>query len=373
MMNQVNITTYNIAMKNRLIVITLSFVLLLSACSEKKSETTSAIASDSVEVFTVKKETVSKALALPAELHPWERAEVYAKVQGYVKELKVDIGDKVRKNDVLLMLDAPEVTANYAKSSADLQAAQSKYHTSLDTYKRIVIAAREKGAVSENELERMRNQMLTDSANYEAAKSGAIAYAQLKNYLVIRAAFDGVVTQRNIDPGTLVVAGQEPMFVLENISKLRLRVAIPETYTAAIPESTSVSFTVDAQPSKKYSAKLARKSNQIDAKTRTELWEFEVINDSKELKSGMYANASFNLQRSEPSFVVPYSAVVTNQEKSFVIRVRDGKTEWVNFRSGISMKDKVEIFADLMEGDQLVVRANDEIKSEVQVTAFQKK
>ncbi len=354
-------------MKNRLSVISLSVIFLLSACSEKKTESASATAADSVAVFVLKKETVSKTLALPAELHPWGRAEVYAKVQGYVKELKVDIGDQVKKNEVLLILDAPEVTANSAKSSADLQAAQSKYHTSLDTYRRIVIASKEKGAVSENELERMRNQMLTDSANYEAAKSGASAYAQLKNYLVIRAAFDGVVTQRNIDLGTLVVAGQEPMFVLENISKLRLRVAIPETYSAAIPESTPVSFTVDAQPSKKYLAKLARKSNQIDEKTRTELWEFDVVNESKELKSGMYANASFNLQRSETSFVVPYSAVVTNQEKSFVIRVRDGKTEWVDVRSGISMKDKVEIFADLQEGEKLVSKASDELKPGVAV------
>jgi membrane fusion protein, multidrug efflux system len=289
-------------------------------------------------------------------------------VQGYVKELKVDIGDKVRKNDVLLILDAPEVTANYAKSSADLQASQSKYHTSLDTYKRVVNAAKEKGTVSDSELDRTRNQMLSDSATYEAAKSGANAYAQLRNYLVIRASFDGVVTQRNIDPGTLVGSGKDPMFVLENISKLRLRVAIPEIYTSAIPESSSISFTVDAQPTKKYSAKLARKSNQIDSKTRTELWEFEVPNINRELKSGMYANANFVLHRSETSFVVPYSAVVTNQERSFVIRIRDGKTDWVDVRSGISMKDQVEIFGILEENDTLVLKANDELKQGIEVT-----
>jgi hypothetical protein len=71
-----------------------------------------------------------------------------------------------------------------------------------------------------------------------------------------------------------------------------------------------------------------------------------------ELKSGMYANASFNPQRNETSFVVPYLAVVTNHERSFVILVRDGKTEWIDVRSGIRMKDKVEIFADLKEGEK---------------------
>jgi RND family efflux transporter MFP subunit len=210
--------------------------------------------------------------------------------------------------------------------------------------------------------------MLTDSAAHEASKSAANAYAQLKNYLTIRAAFDGIITQRNVDAGTLVGKNPAPLLVLENLNKLRVRVAVPEIYTSAIPISASINFTVDAQPSKKYSATLARKSNQIDSKTRTELWEFEVTNANQELKSGMYGNASFNLQRSESSFTVPYSAVVTNLEKSFVIRFRDGKTEWIDIRSGISMKDKVEIFGDLQEDDQLLLKANDELKNGTSIT-----
>jgi membrane fusion protein (multidrug efflux system) len=345
---------------NKLII--LFIIVALAGCADNKSQTPTTAAVDTVQVFVLKKEPVSKTLSLPAELHPWERAELFAKVEGYVQELKVDIGSRVKKHDVLFIIDAPEVTANYARSSADLQAAQSRYNSSLDTYKRMVNAAKERGAVSDSELERVRNQMLTDSATHEAAKAGSNAYAQLRNYLVIRAAFDGVITQRNVDAGTLVGKGSTPLLVLENLNKLRVRVAVPEIYTSALPESISINFTVDAQPSKKYSATLARKSNQIDAKTRTERWEFEVLNSNQELKSGMYGNASFNLQRSEPSFVVPYSSVVSNLERSFVIRIRDGKAEWVDVRHGISMKDKVEIFGDLNEGDQLVLKATDEIK-----------
>ncbi len=351
---------------NRLVI--LIVIVALAGCADKKNQATTTTSVDSVQVFPLKKEPVTKTLYLPAELHPWERAELFAKVEGYVRELKVDIGSRVKKNDVLVILDAPEVTADYARSSADLQAAHSRYNTSLDTYKRLVNAAKEKGAVSDSELERVRNQMLTDSATHEAAKSGSNAYSQLKNYLVIRAAFDGVITQRNVDAGTLVGKGSTPLLVLESLNKLRVRVAVPEIFTSAIPESNSINFTVDAQPSKKYSATLARKSNQIDAKTRTELWEFEVVNPKQELKSGMYGIASFNLQRSEPSFVVPYSAIVTNLERSFVIRVRNGKTEWIDVRNGISMSDKVEIFGDLEEGDQLVLKANDELKNGTSIT-----
>lgn len=343
--------------------ILLSISLFILACNSGKKEPASVPVADSVDVFTLKKETVSKDLSLPARLLPWERAEVFAKVEGYVREVKVDIGDRVRRNDVLVIIDAPEVTANYAKSASDLQAAQSKYRTSLDLYKRTMTASQEKGTVSDSELERIKNQMLSDSASYEAARSGTDAYSQLKNYLVIRAAFDGVITQRNVHPGTLVGKEQTPMIVLENNSRLRLHVAVPETYTSALPESTSISFMVDAQPSKKFAAELVRKSNQIDETTRTELWEFEAPNIGKELKSGMYGNVSFSLKRSGPTFVVPFSAVVTTLEKRFVIRVRDGKTEWVDVRNGINTNDKVEIFGDLQEGDVLLLKANDEIKA----------
>lgn len=353
---------------NRLVI--LFTVAALTGCADKKSKTSSATPVDSVEVFVLKKELVTKTLSLPAELHPWERAELFAKVEGYVRELKVDIGSQVRKNDILIVLDAPEVTANYAKSSADLQAAQSRYNTSLDTYKRMINASKEKGAVSDSELERVRNQMLADSATHEAAKSGVNAFAQLRNYLIIRAAFDGVITQRNIDPGTLVGTGSKPLLVLENLDKLRVRVAVPEIYTSALPESSAISFTVDAQPSKKYKAVLARKSNQIDSKTRSELWEFEATNSKQELKSGMYGSVSFDLHRTEPSFVVPYSSLVTNLERNFVIRIRDGKAELIDVKSGISMKDKVEVFAELQEGDQLVLSASDEIKEGSKATGF---
>ncbi len=345
---------------NRLVM--LFAVAVLAGCTAKRTESTSAAKIDSVEVFAVKKELVAKTLSLPAELLPWERAALYAKIEGYVKELKVDMGSRVKRNEILVVIDAPEVVANSARSSADLQAAFSRYHTSRDTYKRMGNAAKEKGAVSDSELESARNQMLADSATYEAAKAETRALQQLKNYLVIRAPFDGVITQRNVDQGSFVGKSSLPMLILENPEKLRLRAGIPEMYTSAIPASRPSSFSVDAQPSKTYTAVLARKSNQIDFKTRTELWEFEVVNTSGELKSGMYANISFKVNRKDSSFVIPYSALVTNLERRFVIRVRDGKTEWINVRIGIGMSDKIEIFADLNEGDQLVLRANDELK-----------
>jgi membrane fusion protein, multidrug efflux system len=348
-------------------IITFIATVGLSACASKKAETNKALSPDSIAVFILKREQVTKTLTLPAQLLPWERAEIFAKVEGYVHELRVDIGVRVHRNDVLAVLDAPEVTANYAKAYSDLQGSQSRYKTSLDNYQRTFEAAKERGTISDSELLRVKNQMLSDSASYEAAKSSANAYAQIKAYLTLRSAFDGIVTQRNVDVGTLVGTSQKPMFVVENLHKVRLRVAIPELYTSTIPEEKSITFAVDAVPSKTFTGSLARKSNLIDESTRTELWEFEVENKEGVLKSGMYVNVNFNVKRENTSFVVPFSAVVTNLEKSFVIRISNGKTEWVDVRNGIAMKDKLEISGPLNENDQLVVKANDEIKADQQV------
>ena len=192
---------------------------------------------DSAAAFILQKKSFNKKISFPGELLPLERAEIFAKIPGYVNSIKVDIGDAVNKGQVIAILDAPEMIANYSQINSDVQTAKSKYIESLDAYKRIANAARVDGTVAAGELERIKNQMMADSAGLEAAKSKLIAYAQLKDYLIIRAPFSGIVTQRNFDPGTLIGTGNaKPLLVIENNDVLRLRLPVPETYTFANPE-----------------------------------------------------------------------------------------------------------------------------------------
>lgn len=317
---------------------------------------------DSVAVFALQKVAVSKQLSFPAELIPIEKADIFSKVSGYVNTIKTDIGDKVKKGQVLATLEAPEMISNYAQANADVQSSRSKYLGSLDAYKRIVNASKVEGTIAAGELEKAKSQAMADSATLDAAKSKLAAYSELKNYLIIRAPFDGVITERNVDAGTLVGANNnKPLLVVENVETLRLRLPIPEAYTSSIPDSSFIHFTVDAQPGITYKALLSRKTGALNTSNRTETWEF-LYKNNKDLKAGMYANALITLKRNTPSFLVPSSAVVTNLEKHFVIRILNGKAEWVDVRNGISLNDNIEIFGNLHEGDQLVVRATDEIK-----------
>ena len=206
------------------------------------------------------------------------------------------------------------------------------------------------------------------------AKSKLNFSAQFKDYLTICAPFNGIVTQRNIDLGTLTNSGsQKPLLVIEDVSILRLRLPVPESYTAAIPDTSTVDFSVEAMPGKRYIATLSRKSGSINLSNRTETWEYIYKNNENKLKSGMFANATLKMGREESSFLVPSSAIVTTLEKKFVVRLKEGKTEWVDVKSGFSQNDKVEIFGSLNEGDLLIVGATDEVKPGTELAAKLKK
>ncbi|MGZ3909492.1 MAG: efflux RND transporter periplasmic adaptor subunit, partial [Flavisolibacter sp.] len=222
--------------------------------------------------------------------------------------------------------------------------------------------------IAPSELQRTRNQMLSDQADYNAAMYAAASNRQMGRYLAIVAPYSGVITKRNIDRGSYVgTPGEPPLFVLENNAVLRLKVAAPEAYTGALLQGNTADLTSRAYPDKTFSAKLVRKAGSIDNATRSEIWEFEVPNATRELKAGSYADVKLHLLREKPTLVVPSSAIVSTLERKFVIRISAGRTEWVDVQSGFNMGDKQEVFGHLQPGDTLVEKANEELKAGIHV------
>lgn len=342
----------------------ITICLLAVGCKNKQAEISQAKADvDTLAAFVLKKQIVSQIITLPSQLEPFEKAELFAKIPGYIRKMNVDIGDRVNAGQTLAIVEAAEYNANLSQSVAAAQSAQAKYQSSRDAYDRLLNASREPGAIAEGELVKAKSQMLSDSAAYIASKQASAAYSQINNYLVIKAPFTGVVTQRNADPGDLVNGtNAKPILIVENNSTLRLKVPVPETYTDAATETKDVTFTIDAIPDNSFSASIYRKSNTIDLSNRTELWEFLVKNNSGLLRSGMYANVSLPIMRKNPSFTVPYSSVATTLERNFVIKVQNGESKWVDVRNGINMDKRLEIFGNLNDGDTLLVKSTDEIK-----------
>jgi RND family efflux transporter MFP subunit len=313
--------------------------------------------------FILTREEISKTLSLPAELQPYERAEINTKLDAYVQRVLVDIGDKVNRGQVLAVLEAPEINSRFAEAQAKLLEAEARYKTSEDRAKRLEKAAQNPGVVADADLIAVQKNFEADSASWQAAGLMARSISQQRDYLIIRAPFEGIITKRNVDAGDFVNQNRnESLFVLERPDILRLKVHIPEAYVNAQPQSDTMSFTTDGLVNRSFKALLARKSGSIDPDTRTELWEYEFENQEGYLKPGMYATVNLQLKRSEASFVVPQAAVVTSMEKKFIIRVENKKVERVDVRTGFAKDGYVEIFGALTEGDTMLSRASDELK-----------
>jgi membrane fusion protein, multidrug efflux system len=319
---------------------------------------------DSVKVFILKTDSVKKSVSLPGNLIPQEKVQIRAKVTGYIKKLNVDIGSKVQKGQLMATIEAPELNTQVQELNAKVQASKSKFESSKDYFDRIDVAYQKKGVIAPSEWQRTRNQMLTDSSEYQAALLSASALHQTNNYLMIVAPFDGEISQRNIEVGSYVGAmGDKPLLIIENHSMLRLQVAVPEVYTSALLLGGTGELTTRSLPDKKFKVKLVRKSGSIDPETRSEIWEFVVPNTQNELKAGSYADVKLLFYRSTPSFVAPGSAIVTTLEKRFVIKISNGIATWIDVRPGFNLGDQSEFFGDLKTGDTLVLKGNEELKT----------
>jgi membrane fusion protein, multidrug efflux system len=334
-----------------------------------------------VDVVKVVARSLARTRSLPGEFLPYESVPLHAKVTGFVERVNVDRGSEVKRGQVLLTIEAPELVAQRAEAEAKLAAvrsqqaeAQARLAGAQNTLDGLKTASATKGAVAENEL--VQAQKIVDAARAavesleaqgRAAKAAVDAQQQLQKYLTLTAPFDGVITERNVHPGALVGpqagAGAPPLLKLENVRRLRLVVAVPEADVASIPRGTDVAFTVPAQPSVVFHGRVARLSESIDPKTRTMAVELDVTNPDGRLAPGMYPEVRWPTRSAGEAFVVPRTAVVVTTERVFVIRVKDGRAEWVDVKRGATDKDSIEVFGPLHAGDVIVARGSDEIRN----------
>jgi RND family efflux transporter MFP subunit len=320
---------------------------------------------------------VSRTVELPGEFLPFLTVAVHAKVQGFVERVLVDRGSVVKQGDLLIEVSAPEMAARIAEAQSKVEAAESdriqaeaQLAAAQSTYERMKTAAETPGAIAGNELiqaEKQRDaaQALLTSRQQakKAAESAVRALQDLQAYLKITAPFDGVVTDRLVHPGALAGPGNDAaLLVIQQVSHLRLVVPVPEEHVSGIVKGASVPFQVPAWPERNFSGIVARVSHVLDKKTRTMAVELDVVNRDGALAPGMYPTVKWPVRRANPALFVPRTSVVTTTERTFVIRGRDGRAEWVDVKKSAAEGDLVEVIGNLKPGDRVVRRATDEIR-----------
>jgi membrane fusion protein, multidrug efflux system len=329
---------------------------------------------DSVPVVS---KQVSRIVDLPGEFLPYLSVSLHAKVPGYVERIMVDRGSRVDGGQLLAELSAPEMAAQIAEGESKVQAiesdrlqAEAQLAAAQSTYDRLKKAAETPGAIAGNELIQMEKQVEAAEAlvhSREQAKRAAEAAVktekEMQAYLRITAPFDGVVTERLVHPGALVGPGADPVLVtIQQISQLRLVVAVPEEYVGGITEGAKLTFQVPAYPERTFSGTLARVSHALDKGTRTMAVELDVANRDGSLSPGMYPSVKWPIRRSRPALYVPKTSVVITTERTFVVRNQNGRAEWVDVRKGAAEGDLIEVLGDLKAGDLVVRVATDEIR-----------
>ncbi len=339
-----------------------------------------ALAAQSLEVVPVVSSTVERKLRLPGELLPYLKVDLHARVTGFVENVEADRGSVVHKGQLLVRLVAPEMVAQIAEAQARFQAvesqraeAEARLVAAQSTFERLRAASSTPGAVAGNELvlaektvEAARALGKALESSSAAAQASVRALREIEGFLNVAAPFDGVITARFAHPGALVGpaagAANGPLLTLEQNSRLRLVVAVPETDASSIPLGARVSFLLPAHPGQTFTGVVARSANSMDAKTRTMPVELDVSNSKGLLAPGMYPEVQWPARRSRPSLLVPPTAIVTTTERSFVIRVRDGRAEWVDVARGIPSGALVEVYGSLHAGDTILRRASDEVR-----------
>lgn len=344
------------------------FITIITSCGQQQQPNIPlAPEIPSVQTFPLKKGQLNTSMSIPGELRPYQEVDLFAKVSGFVKNMTVDIGSEVHKGQLLITLDAPEMTASLQEASALLHTKEAVYRGSKSNYMRLLHTSKIPGTISPNELDLAHAQISADSANLLAARSKYKETTDLRNYLEIRAPFDGVVSSRNVYVGAYAAPADKgsgkPLLTLQEQAKLRLVIAVPEAATVYFEKKDTVHFTVQTLPGKVFVAMVKRLAGSLNTQLRTEQMEMDVNNRDKKLLPGMYAQVNLQLSDAQKVFVVPLSAVAGNSQRIFVIRVNGDKAEWVDVKKGRQSTDQVEIYGDLKEGDHLVSKASDELKN----------
>ena len=339
-----------------------------------------------VDVVDVVEKPVEVTLSLPGDLEAFESVAMFPKVAGFVKTIAVDRGSRVRAGQVLVTLDAPELRSQRAEAQSKLQGAQAQVaaahartDASASTYERLKAASATPGVVAGNELiqaqkavEADRSQAAAAEQTVQAANDALRAVRDMEAYLRVTAPFAGVVTERNVHPGALVgpagAGSAVPMLRLADETHLRLLVAVPEAYAGAITPGAAIPFTVAAFPGRTFAGTLARVAHAVDEKTRTMSVELDVPNGDGRLAPGSYCEVKWPVRRDTPSLFVPSASVAATTDRTFVVRVRNGRTEWVDVKTGLTSGPLVEVFGELHAGDQVAARGTDELRAGTTVT-----
>jgi RND family efflux transporter MFP subunit len=309
-----------------------------------------------VAIVTPGSQDKSAKLDLPGRFEAYSRASLYARVSGYLKSWKVDIGSPVKAGELLAEIETPDLDQQLLQAKADLVSSQANSSLAGATAKRWV-ALEGKNYVSKQDVDEKTGDYATKQALVKAAQANVDHMQALKGFTRIVAPFDGVVTARQTDIGSLInvggTEGQE-LFVISDTRKLRVYVSVPQNYVPNIPAGTKATITAPEHPGKSYAATVESSSQAVNATSGTTLMQLAVDNADGELLPGGFANVSLELPHNG-ALNVPASALLFDKAGLRVATVgNDNKVALKTVTIARDLGKIVELGSGIAAGDRVI-------------------
>ena len=349
-------------------IVLLGTLLMLASCASKKEEkqkdSPAVDTSSHYSVATVKKGGVSVALKLPAKLAAYQEVSIFPKVNGYVQSVLVDIGSRVSKGQLLMVLEDPELEQAMLQAKERYERSKADLSIDKENYVRLLEAAKTPGAISPLDVSAARTKVQADSSLSNAEKANWKYQETMLGYLKVYAPFSGVITERNVHPGALVSAAikDQRMLELKDIAHLRLQIDVPEDIAAHFKDKDTIAFYTSAFPGKRNIGFVSRNSYNVNPQFRTQRMEVDVYNNNYMLSPGMFVEVQLFTKGNPNAMALPKSAVITSTERKYVIVVRDGKAVKVDVHTGNDDGTQVEVYGALQPGETVISNPTDDIK-----------
>jgi RND family efflux transporter MFP subunit len=329
-------------------------------------QTTARDADPVVNVVYPKRGASTEEIVLPGNTQAFTDSPIYARTSGYLRKWYFDIGSRVKQGQLLAEIETPEVDERLRQARADLETAKANLGIAEVTAERWQRLWATK-SVSKQETDQFVSNAKAMKATVESNIANVRRLEQLQSFEKVYAPFDGIVTARNIDVGTLIDAGANPqsreLFHMTAIHTLRVFVAVPEVYAQAGQPGTLASLTLDEFPGRSFRGHVVRTSNSIDPAARTLLVEVDVDNPNGELLPGAYVRVHLPVPGAAQAVTIPANTLLFRSEGLRVGVVRNGRAELVRIKIGRDYGDAVEVLTGLNPGDAVITNPSDSLTS----------
>jgi RND family efflux transporter MFP subunit len=346
----------------------------LRAKAEVRIETDN-LAVPAVNVIHPKRGSPQQEIVLPGNIQAFIDAPIYARTNGYLQSWYFDIGARVRKGQLLAIIDTPEVDQQLQQARADLNTAQANLRLSQITNDRYE-GLKNTDSVAQQDVDNARGDFAAKKATVDSAAYNVKRLEDLQSFTKVYAPFDGVITARNTDIGQLIDSGSsspaKELFHVAATRTLRVFINVPQQYSVAAKPGLSADLTLAQFPGRKFQGKLVRTANAIDLASRTLLVEVDVDNTTGELLPGAFTEVHLKIPADIPTFILPVNTLIFRAQGLQVAAVENNNTaKLLSIVLGRDFGAEVEVVSGLTGQESIIASPPDSIIDGEQVKIAQ--